>query len=107
MSYRSKSDFKPWFGPKNGIRSRRTHPPLRLDPPGRSLQVASVCPLLARRNRPDEFELALNDRPELGLSRFSVSRGLDTLERARLVSAVRRSGLPPIASILDATMSTG
>ena len=75
--------------------------------PGKSSQVGAVCWLLAGWNRSAEFELALDDWAEFGLSRFSASRGLDTLERARLISAVRRSGLPPIVSILDATMSTG
>jgi hypothetical protein len=75
--------------------------------PGKSLLVGAVCWLLAGWSRSAEFEMALDDWPELGLSRFSASRGLDTLERARLVSAVRRSGLSPIVSILDAAMSTG
>jgi hypothetical protein len=74
--------------------------------PGKSLQVGAVCWLLAGWSRSAEFEMALDDWPELGLSRFSASRGLDTLERAGLVSAVRRSGLSPTLSILDATMST-
>ena len=75
--------------------------------PGKTLQVASVCWLLAGWNRSAEFELALDDGAEFGLSRFSASRGLGTLERAGLVFTVRRSGLPPIVTILDATMSTG
>ena len=53
--------------------------------------------------RSAEFELALDDWAEFGLSRFSASRGLDTLERAGLVSVVRRPGLPPIVTIVDAT----
>ena len=74
--------------------------------PGKSLQVGAVCWLLAGWNRSAELELALDDRAEFGLSRFSASRGLGTLERAGLVFTVRRSGLPPIVTILDATMST-
>jgi hypothetical protein len=58
--------------------------------------------LLAGWNRSAEFELALNLWPEFGLSRFSASRGLDTLERAGLVSVARRPGLSPIVTILDA-----
>jgi hypothetical protein len=73
----------------------------------KTLQVASVCWLLAGWNRSAELAFALDDWAEFGLSRFSPSQGLDTLERARLVSAVRRSGLPPIVTILDASMSTG
>jgi hypothetical protein len=97
-------------GSTTSDRTRKTHsnwwlPASRL--PGKSLQVGSVCWLLAGWNRSAEFEAALDDRAEFGLSRFSASRGSDTLERARLISAVRRSGLPPIVTILDATMSTG
>jgi hypothetical protein len=56
---------------------------------------------LAGWERSADFELALNDWAEFGLSRFSVSRGLDNLEGAGLVSAVRRPGRAPIVSILD------
>jgi hypothetical protein len=71
--------------------------------PGRSLQVGAVCWLLAGWERSAEFELALNDWAEFGLSRFSDSRGLDTLDGARLVSTVRRPGRSPVVTILDAT----
>jgi DNA-binding transcriptional ArsR family regulator len=69
--------------------------------PGRSLQVASVCWLLAGWSRSADFELALDGWSEFGLSRFSASRGLDTLERAGLVCADRRRGLSPTVSIVD------
>ena len=71
--------------------------------PGKALQVGAVCWLLAGWNRSAEFELALDDRAEFGLSRFSASRGLDTLERAGLVSVARRPGRSPVVTILDAT----
>ena len=70
--------------------------------PGKSLQVASVCWLLAGWNRSAEFELALDDWAEFGLSRFSASRGLDELERAGLVSVGRTPGRSPVVTILDA-----
>jgi hypothetical protein len=69
--------------------------------PGKSLQVASACWLLAGWERSAEFDLALGDWAEFGLSRSSASRGLDTLEGAGLVSAVRRPGRAPTVSILD------
>jgi hypothetical protein len=69
--------------------------------PGKSLQVASACWLLAGWNRSAEFELALDQWAEFGLSRFSASRGLDGLERVGLISVARRSGRSPIISILD------
>ena len=72
--------------------------------PGKSLQVGAVCWLLAGWSRSAEFELALNSRSEFGLSRFSASRGFDTLERARLVSMVRRPGQSPVVTILNATL---
>jgi hypothetical protein len=69
--------------------------------PGKSLQVAAVCWLLASWERSAEFELAPDDWPEFGLSRFSAHRGLASLEGAGLVSAVRRAGRPSIVTILD------
>ena len=65
--------------------------------PGKSLQVASVCWLLAGWERSADFELALDGWAEFGLS----SRGLDTLERARLVAMTTRPGLSSLVSILD------
>jgi hypothetical protein len=44
--------------------------------PGKSLQVGSVCWLLAGWSRSAEFELAIDDWSEFSLSRFSASRGL-------------------------------
>jgi DNA-binding MarR family transcriptional regulator len=73
--------------------------------PGRSLQVATVCWLLAGWGRTAEFELVWDDWAEVGLSRSSASRGLDSLERAGLVGVVRRSGHSPIVTILDQTMA--
>jgi hypothetical protein len=70
--------------------------------PGRSLQVASVCWLLAGWSRSADFELALEGWAEFGLSRFSASRGLDDLQRAGLVSVGRRSGRPNAVTILEA-----
>jgi hypothetical protein len=72
--------------------------------PGKSLEVGAVCWLLAGWNRSAEFELALDDRAEFGLSRFSASRGLDTLEWVGLVSAMRVPGRSPVVLILDATV---
>jgi hypothetical protein len=56
---------------------------------------------LAGWERSADFELALDGWTEFGLSRFSASRGLDILERAGLVSAVRRPGRAPVVSIVD------
>jgi hypothetical protein len=69
--------------------------------PGKSLQVASVCWLLAGWRRSADFELTLEGWAEFGLSRFSASRGLDELEGAGLVSAARRSGLANVVTILE------
>ena len=69
--------------------------------PGRSLQVASVCWLLAGWSRSADFELALDGWAEFGLSRFSASRGLDELQRAGLVVVCRRSGRPNAVTILE------
>jgi hypothetical protein len=69
--------------------------------PGKSLQVASVCWLLAGWRRSADFELALEGWAEFGLSRFSASRGLDELQRAGLVSIDRTPGRSPVVTILD------
>jgi hypothetical protein len=75
--------------------------------PGKAPQVAAVCWLLAGWERSADFELALDGWAEFGLSRFSASRGLDTLESAGLVSAVRLPGRSPVVSILDPTAGPG
>lgn len=75
--------------------------------PGKSLQVAAACWLLAGWGRSAEFELAWAAWAELGLTRFSASRGLATLERAGLVSLDRRPGRSPIVLILDSVSRSG
>jgi len=75
--------------------------------PGKSLQVASVCWLLAGWARSAGFELALDGWVDLGLSRFSASRGLDELERAGLVSVGRTPGRSPVVTVLDVGAGSG
>jgi hypothetical protein len=58
-----------------------------------------------RANNPRDAELGdaeLDGWAEFGLSRFSASRGLDTLERAGLVYSVQRPGLSPSVTMLEA-----
>jgi hypothetical protein len=74
---------------------------------GRSLQVGAICWLLAGWERSAVFELALGGWANLGLSRFSASRGLDTLEEAELVSIARALGRSPVVTILDPEDSRG
>ena len=69
--------------------------------PARSLQVASVCWLLAGWSRSADFELSLGGWTEFGLSRFSARRGLDTLECAGLIHVVRRPGRSPIVTLSE------
>jgi hypothetical protein len=71
--------------------------------PGKALQVAAVCWLLAGWGRSAEFELAPDDWSEFGLSRFSASRGLDALAQAGLISAVRQRDRSPVVTILDSS----
>jgi hypothetical protein len=75
--------------------------------PGKSLQVAVVCWLLAGWERSAEFELAPDEWSEFGLSRSSASRGLGALEGAGLVSTVRRARRPSIVTILDSNPTKG
>lgn len=74
-------------------------PALRL--PVSALRVGVACWLRAGWEASAEFELALGGWPELGLSRFSAGRGLDTMEGAGLVSVAHRPGLPPVVTIRD------
>ncbi len=92
----ARPDRRPLYGP---IPWEWWLPASRL--PGRSLQVASVCWLLAGWSRSAEFELALDGWAEFGLSRFSASRGVDILERAGLVSVGRTPGRFPVVTILE------
>ena len=69
--------------------------------PGKALHVGAVCWLLAGWGRSADFELALDGWADLGLSRFAASRGLDELERAKLVSVGRTPGRSPVVTVLD------
>lgn len=69
---------------------------------GKSLHVGAVCWLLAGWERSADFELALDGWSEFGLSRFSASRGMNELERAKLVSVARSPGRSPIVTIREA-----
>jgi hypothetical protein len=69
--------------------------------PGKAIQVASVCWLLAGWNRSAEFELGLSEWKEMGLSRFSASRGVECLRRAGLVAVVERPGRQPMVTLRD------
>ena len=86
--------------------------PLELVAPGLSAP-REVSPswgrllVLAGWERSADFELALEGWADFGLSRFSASRGLDELERAKLVSVGRTPGRSPIVSILDAGAGSG
>jgi hypothetical protein len=69
--------------------------------PGKSLHVGAVCWLLAGWERSAEFELAIDEWGEFGLSRFSASRGLRELGWAGLVSVARTPGQSPNVTIRD------
>jgi hypothetical protein len=69
--------------------------------PGKSLHVASVCWLLAGWERSACFELTLAGWQDFGVSRFSVSRGLDQLEQAGLVSVSRIQRRSPLIALLN------
>jgi hypothetical protein len=87
---------RPLFGP---IPLTWWHPASQL--PGKSLQVAAACWLLAGWYRSAEFELVLDAWPELGLSRQAADRGLENLETARLISVARQPRYSPIVTLLD------
>jgi hypothetical protein len=69
--------------------------------PAKSLHVGAACWLLAGWERSAGFELALEAWSDLGLSRFSASRGLDELESAKLISRGRSPGRSPVVTVLD------
>jgi hypothetical protein len=80
---------RPLYGP---IPWRWLLPALRL--PGPALRVAMACWLVAGWERSAEFELALGQWGELGLSRQAAGRGLRSLEGAGLVEVTRPRGGP-------------
>jgi hypothetical protein len=97
-------------GPEAGPKQRPLYGPIpwswwlpasRL--PGKSLHVGAVCWLLAGWERSADFELALDEWAEFGLSRFSASRGLGELGRAELVSVARSPGRSPMVTIREAS----
>ena len=57
--------------------------------------MGAVCWLLAG------FELALEAWANLGLSRFSASRGLEEVERTKLVSIGQTPDRSPVVTVLD------
>jgi hypothetical protein len=69
--------------------------------PGKSLHIGAVCWLLAGWEQSASFELTLDGWPDLGLSRFSASRGLDNLAQAGLTDVRRSPGKPAIVTIGD------
>lgn len=75
--------------------------------PGKSVHIGAVCWLLAGWERSAGFELALDGWADLGLSRFSASRGLDELERVGLVSVGRSPSRSPVVTVLDAGAGLG
>jgi DNA-binding transcriptional ArsR family regulator len=68
---------------------------------GKALQLAMVCWLFAGWERSAKIELAWDDWPAFGLTRFAVYRALDALERAGLIEVIRRAGRSPVVIILD------
>jgi DNA-binding transcriptional ArsR family regulator len=74
-------------------------PALRLSVP--AIHVAMACWLRAGWERSADFELALGDWAELGLSRPTAGRGLASLEAAGLVTVERRPGRSPVVTLLD------
>jgi hypothetical protein len=91
-------DLRPLYGPilwSWWLRASRL--------PAKSLQVAVVCWLLAGWERSAEFTLKPDGWgwAEFGLSRSSIARGLNELERAGLISVLHRKGYPPIVTVLD------
>jgi hypothetical protein len=92
----AESKRRPLFGP---IPWSWWAPASRL--PGRALQTAAICWLLAGWEKSAEIELAWGDWSEFGLSRSSAYRGLDALAQGGLVEVVRQPGRSPIVTILD------
>jgi DNA-binding MarR family transcriptional regulator len=69
--------------------------------PGRALQAALVCQHLGRLKKSRRFRLEGALLKEMGVSRQSVYRALDRLERAGLLQVKRKQGRCPIVTILD------
>ena len=67
--------------------------------PGRTLHVGIQLWFLAGMNRSGTVPLSLSRFELLGISRHAATRGLAALERAGLVSVVRRAGRRPIVTL--------
>lgn len=90
------TDRPPLFGP---IPWPWLRPALRLS--SGAVRVAMACWLQGGWERSGEIELALGDWSDLGLTRFTGSRGLAELEAARLVAVWRRAGRSPVVTVVD------
>lgn len=87
----------PLYGP---IPWRWWHAASRL--PGKALQVAMACWLVAGWERSGEFQFGLSEWADLGLLRFSAGRGLRELEAAGLVEVAESAGRKPVVTIREA-----
>ena len=67
---------------------------------GPALKTAAACWTLAGWEQMGEFEVSLAGWTDLGLSRFSVSRGLETLVRAGLIEMAAQRGRSPFVRLL-------
>jgi DNA-binding transcriptional ArsR family regulator len=59
-----------------------------------------VYRLVGGWKRSNGFEYSVGEWSEFGLSHPAVSRGLDELDRAGLISTVRGQGKSPVVTIL-------
>ena len=69
--------------------------------PGRALHVALAIWFLAGIKRAPTIALPTSLLSAFGVDRYAGYRGLNALERVRLVSVIRHPGRLPIVTILD------
>jgi len=70
--------------------------------PGRAVHVALAIWFLAGIKRTPTIALSTSLLSTFGVDRYAGYRGLNALERVRLVSVIRHSGRLPIVTILEA-----
>ncbi len=66
---------------------------------GTTLRAGAVCWTVAGWERSPEFVLELGEWSELGLTRFTIARGLDRLDGAGLISVEKRPGRSPVVRL--------
>ena len=87
--------------PSEGIKVPEGSDTAAATQPGRALHVALAIWFLAGIKRTPTVALSTSLLSSFGVDRYAGYRGLNALERVKLVSVIRHPGRLPIVTILD------